>query len=295
MDRTLLQYFIKLCETENITRAAEELLMSRQSLSGHIAKLEKEVGASLFTRSREGVKPTEEGCLLRDYAEREEARRHEGELDFAETVAKIKMVEGHGSVTFAFPASMLSRRSVTNIAAAGDGSNGYVLEMVDVSQPSWHDVKSGRFDVVMSRRLPPKENPEIVGTPILSQSAYLLVNAESPLSKLDEIDFKADIWKKTLLCMFDHLVRELGLYAARQRLTLKKVSANLAIVESLIMRDADVICIIPELTAKSFESECGGIACISLVNLPISLDAYLVHRRNPPSSVTRFLDDITFA
>ncbi len=295
MDRTLLQYFIKICETQNVTRAAEELLLSRQSLSGYIAKFEKEVGASLFARSREGVKLTEAGLLLRDFAEREEARRREGELDFAETVAKIKAAEECGRVSFAFPVNMLSRQSVTSMAAAGDGSNGYVLEMVDVSQPSWRDVKSGRFDVIMSRRLPPKENPEVVGTPILSQRSFLLVSKSSPLARLDEIDFRMDLRKKTLLCMFDHLVGELGLYAARQKLVLQKVSPNLMIVEILIMRDADTVCIIPELTAKMFESECGGVTCIPLDNLPISLDAYLIHRRNPPSSVARFLANMELA
>ncbi len=292
MDRTLLQYLLKLRETESITRAAEELLLSRQTLSGHIAKCEKEVGANLFTRSREGVKLTDAGRLLCDFAEREEARRREGELDFAETIAKIKSVEEHARVTFAFPVNMLSKGSVTKIAEAGDGSNGYLLEMVDVSQPSWRDVKSGRFDVIMSRRLPPKGNPEIVGTPIFSQSAYLLVSESSPLSQLDEVDFRMDLQKKTLLCMFDHLVSELGLYASRQRLALQKVSPNLMIVESLILRNADTICVIPEMTASLFESECGGVVCVPLTNFPISLDAYLVHRRNPPSSVARFLADM---
>ena len=48
-----LQYFLAAAEEKNITRAARKLYISQQSLSGHIAKLEEELGVPLFERGQE--------------------------------------------------------------------------------------------------------------------------------------------------------------------------------------------------------------------------------------------------
>ncbi len=48
-----LQYFLRAAEEKNITRAAQKLYISQQSLSGHIARLEEELGVSLFERGGE--------------------------------------------------------------------------------------------------------------------------------------------------------------------------------------------------------------------------------------------------
>ncbi|MCI5625664.1 MAG: LysR family transcriptional regulator [Clostridiales bacterium] len=46
-----LKYFLMVAEELNITRAAERLYMSQQSLSNHISNMEKELNVKLFTRS----------------------------------------------------------------------------------------------------------------------------------------------------------------------------------------------------------------------------------------------------
>ena len=48
-----LQYFLTAAEERNFTHAARKLYISQQSLSGHIAKLEEELGVSLFERGPE--------------------------------------------------------------------------------------------------------------------------------------------------------------------------------------------------------------------------------------------------
>ena len=46
-----LKYFLLVAEELNITRAAERLYISQQSLSNHISNMEKELNVKLFTRS----------------------------------------------------------------------------------------------------------------------------------------------------------------------------------------------------------------------------------------------------
>lgn len=60
------EYFLKVCETGNITTAADELYVSRSVLSRALHELEEEFGAELFTRSKQGVELTESGIIVRD-------------------------------------------------------------------------------------------------------------------------------------------------------------------------------------------------------------------------------------
>ena len=48
-----LQYFLAAVEEKNFTHAARRLYISQQSLSGHVAKLEEELGVPLFERGPE--------------------------------------------------------------------------------------------------------------------------------------------------------------------------------------------------------------------------------------------------
>ena len=48
-----LQYFLAAAEEKNFTHAARRLYISQQSLSGHVAKLEEELGVPLFERGPE--------------------------------------------------------------------------------------------------------------------------------------------------------------------------------------------------------------------------------------------------
>ena len=62
-----LKYFLMVAEELNITRAAERLYISQQSLSNHIGNLERELGVKLFTRSPK-LSLTYAGGLLVDTA-----------------------------------------------------------------------------------------------------------------------------------------------------------------------------------------------------------------------------------
>jgi LysR family transcriptional regulator, nitrogen assimilation regulatory protein len=68
MDSQLIEYFLRVTELGGINRAAADLGLSQPALSRHIALLEHQIGARLFTRTKGGVVPTEAGQLLYDRA-----------------------------------------------------------------------------------------------------------------------------------------------------------------------------------------------------------------------------------
>ena len=61
---------LKVFETGNYTRAAEQLALTQPAVSQHIKQIEKELGITLFVRSGGKIRLTPEGELVIQYAER---------------------------------------------------------------------------------------------------------------------------------------------------------------------------------------------------------------------------------
>lgn len=59
-----LTYFMKICETRSMNRAAAELYITQPALSLAMKKLEAELGVTLFERNNRGIELTEDGERL---------------------------------------------------------------------------------------------------------------------------------------------------------------------------------------------------------------------------------------
>jgi DNA-binding transcriptional LysR family regulator len=70
MDLRRLQVFSKVYEHRSFSRAAEAVLLSQPTVSGHIKTLEDELGIQLFDRLGREIMPTKAAELLYDYARR---------------------------------------------------------------------------------------------------------------------------------------------------------------------------------------------------------------------------------
>lgn len=70
MDLRRLEVFAKVFERRSFSRAAEEVLLSQPTVSGHIKTLEEEIGVRLFDRLGREIMPTQAADLLYQYATR---------------------------------------------------------------------------------------------------------------------------------------------------------------------------------------------------------------------------------
>lgn len=69
MELRTLRYFLKVCEIENITRAAAELNTTQPNLSRQLYQLEEELGQTLLIRGKRRITLSEEGKYLRKQAQ----------------------------------------------------------------------------------------------------------------------------------------------------------------------------------------------------------------------------------
>lgn len=67
MKISIIREFVRLSETKNYTKTAEELYISQSVLSRHIASLEEELGTQLISRSRTSFTLTEAGEAARKH------------------------------------------------------------------------------------------------------------------------------------------------------------------------------------------------------------------------------------
>jgi DNA-binding transcriptional LysR family regulator len=68
-DWTLWRSFLAVLRTGSLSQAARRLALTQPTVGRHISLLEDALGAVLFTRSNDGLRPTEAALSLRDQAE----------------------------------------------------------------------------------------------------------------------------------------------------------------------------------------------------------------------------------
>jgi DNA-binding transcriptional LysR family regulator len=94
-----LDYFLAICETRNLARAADALGVSQPALTRSVQRLEAHVGAQLFVRAPRGVELTPIGIALRGRAEKARVVLGDAEREVAQLAAgkigKVRIGVGH--------------------------------------------------------------------------------------------------------------------------------------------------------------------------------------------------------
>jgi DNA-binding transcriptional LysR family regulator len=111
LDLTSLRLFVTVCDTGNMSRAAEKANMVASAVSKRLAQLEATVGASLLTRRKHGVAPTPAGETLLEHARSMLLSASRIERDMASHAAGIQ-----GRVNVLATASVMAESLTDEIA-----------------------------------------------------------------------------------------------------------------------------------------------------------------------------------
>lgn len=185
VDTRLLRYFAVVAEQGNLSRAAELLFVSQPALTKQIRRLEEQLGAELFTRSRNGMALTEAGQAL---AERVPGLLAEWDRVLGETRAAGRRAAR--VLRVGFLASAANEATPEIIAAFTARRPGW---RVDMRQSSWGvpcaGLTTGEVDVALLR-LPVPGQEELRVAVLFSEPRCVALPAGHPLAELAEIEFR---------------------------------------------------------------------------------------------------------
>ncbi|MBM9617271.1 LysR family transcriptional regulator [Streptomyces zhihengii] len=195
MDHNELECFLVLCEELHFGRTATRLRLSRARVSQLVQKLERRVGAPLFTRTSRHVALTDLGGRLRD----DLAPHHRGiEEALARAAASARGIEGVLHVGFS--TSLAGEVVMKTIEALRTTHPELAVEVCEVplSDP-YGMLRKGAFDVQLADF--PVHEEDLTRSPtILVEDRVLAVAAGHPLAGRDRVTLE-DLGDVTLLAI----------------------------------------------------------------------------------------------
>lgn len=179
IDQYLLRYFLAVAETGNFSRAAKAVSVTQPTLSAGIAKLERELGARLFDRDRQGVALTPAGSRFLVRARRIAAEYEHALVELSEvpdpTLLRIGVL---GTIPTRTIEALLERHR-----ALGSGE---ALEILDGGERDLTErLERGRIDVALTVVRPhhARFHPEV-----LARERYMMVlPGNHPLANESEV------------------------------------------------------------------------------------------------------------
>jgi len=176
MNLRQLQYFVRIFEMQNMTRAAQSLHVAQPALSQQIAQLEEDLGVQLLVRGAKGVHATSEGVLLYRHAQTilrqvDSTKSLLSKRDYGQIAGTVSV--GLASSTarmLALPLMQLVKQELPSI----------IVEIVDIfSADLTKLVLQGRVDFSLSPDQQPMKG--ISRTPLLVEDLFLLTRSGSGL------------------------------------------------------------------------------------------------------------------
>lgn len=182
MNEQQILSFLTVSRTLNFSAAARELYCSQPALSYQIHSLEKELGIALFTRSTTQVSMTDAGRALLPYVEQINQSTLAARTEMKRFAQKKQLVLRLAPV-------LLQRDPIYPVfmERLHEALPGYELE-IDTRIPprDLHQMLCTEADACIRMPTDPPQ-PEVLHTPIMQGSIFMLVAPEHPLSGQKEL------------------------------------------------------------------------------------------------------------
>ena len=180
MNFTSLRYFEVVGRERNISRAAEQLYVSRQALSKAIKRMEEELGAALIEPTAQGVRLTGQGEAVFDAARRilpiwdGAVRRIEPERG---STVRLRVGYGHNSYNL-WAKDHMRRYMEENPSVQLEFQSLLPDQLLDA-------LSGGELDLAISNVRP--KSKEFSCVPMVSWPVYALIGRQDPLAGKDAV------------------------------------------------------------------------------------------------------------
>ncbi len=185
MELRHLRYFTAVAEELHFGRAAARLHIAQSPLSQQIRRLERELGVSLFERSRRSVRLTDAGRLLQEHAAPLLAQ-----ADRLEATMRDAAAGRTGALTVGFVGSATYTTLPAVVRAHRLAYPEVEVRLVEMTTgPQVDALIAGQIDVGFVR--PPVRSDAIAVTPLVEERLLVALPDSHPLVKRRAVDVQA--------------------------------------------------------------------------------------------------------
>ncbi|MDR1189367.1 MAG: LysR family transcriptional regulator [Bifidobacteriaceae bacterium] len=227
-----LGYFLKVCQAGSITKAADDLYLSRQALSESIKHLEAAVGVPLFVRSKGGVSLTAAGKAVRRYANRADRL-------WRQTLKQVEHGIRVGTDLTHTPESIIMRLrdyEARNPEVALD------LIHYDDHRRLAADLLTGDPDLAVALNVPHARG--VSRMVAFTARVHCLMGKDNPLAGRTRIDFHKDLAGQRVLVLSRDVAHALAPYEKAAGFKIKLIPSHTSGVKELLLRE-DSLLLIP--------------------------------------------------
>lgn len=272
-----LQTLLKVSETRNFTKAAEQLSLTQPAVSQHIRQLEQELGTALLVRGEGALKITAEGEIAVKYARRIQTLYQNLEqslIDERRNITRLSVGITHtaeSNIMVEVLAKYSSLKQGCRITITSDTINNL-----------YYKLKTYELDIVIveGKIVDSNFNTVMLDT----DSLILAVSKENPLAKQNIVTLEALKREKLILRLPDSNTRNLfASHLESNNVSLDEFNVtlevdNVATIKDLVRRNFGVS-ILPRSTFAP-EIRKGKMAGLPIENLSMTREINMVYHKD---------------
>lgn len=263
MDMDCMRAFIVICDSGRLSKAAEQLFVSKQALSVLVKKMENELGTSLLEREKTGVKLTPAGECFYEYAKRMLAL-------WEQCRQRVENIRNESPRQLRVGLAYMSQNLWTAQCEKAFADSHPEIEIhveSDISKNLLAGLDEERYDVVVTC-MQQQHYGRYVCVPVLEKKVGVLMNEDDPLER-KSILTAGDLQGRLLLYpnsgaeflhRFEQQLLRLGVEAETMLLPAGNFLRNLKIVRDLgglLLSDGLFRYVTPEIDGYCYK-EFGG-------------------------------------